>query len=254
MAERNAYFPAESRKEVLFERCWVADLRIVAEDAGGKERYQPGGVIIPTEMRKPREQELEAIIAPADYEGVVMDLCRIPRWLGLEAIRLSETPDHRGPSLDNPIVEAEGMELRFMALQHAAPNVTVATVNPANGTYVGMHIDNWPDLNTLYMGANLGPGERYFVFCPDIEREIIGSRAPAAVRQHISKLLGSSVSPLAYFVELGAPGSDYFEGYVNAPVARVLHEGSTQGIDETSSAFYYMTPPIPTSMWTSVVR
>lgn len=101
-------------------------------------------------------------------------------------------------------------------------------------------------------GGNLGPGQRFFGFAPGISRQEVGDWRPPIVREYVTKRLATKAM-IAYFIELRPPGDDYYEAYVNPQVDEILHEGSTWGTKEPSSAFYYDTGPLEVGTFPSIL-
>lgn len=226
----------------LYERVWVSDLRVETDlwqlDHHG---YQQEGVILPSNIRKPTDEELEAIIAPRGYEGPTFDICRIPKELGRKALLLSRS--YTTPSTKNPNIEiADDIQGTFMAVQSAEGNLDVATCNKKKGRRVGYHIDIRPP-DRFFIGGNLGPGGRYVTEVPSVTADVVGDISSVALGGYVRELLAAGESPLAYFFKLRATtdADDYYEGYVNLDSGGTLHEGSTYNESEPSSAFYYLT-------------
>jgi hypothetical protein len=104
-------------------------------------------------------------------------------------------------------------------------------------------MDTWenPDLSLLI--GNMGPGEHWHHLVPEFNRDTAGGPQRADRVRFMEAHPDPSSIPV-YWFKLRAPGDDYVEALLNTPVAYAMHDGSTLGCPEPSTAFFCAIDPV----------
>lgn len=165
-------------------------------------------------------------------KGVVEALCKTLQRLPREGGLPNPTPQEAIPGL--PEFKATPLLLRHDDSNAWTASVDPQTINPRTNrpSFVGLHIDVWPDPQILYGMFNLGPGVRYHGISSDITRAHVGPLKPRerqrAVFEYLKQHNPGDVT--VNWFRLDPPGYDeqgnpYMEALLGSPVAYALHDG-----------------------------
>lgn len=229
----------------LQDKLLVSALQILEPEIAQQQGYGYREVIVPTQPHKPTQEQLEAIM-PDEYTTHLLRLTRLPASIGHRALHHIKAPGFRMDPTNILDLGSDfsGAPLSFRLDKPDQMNVSVDN----DGLKVGDHIDTWDDSSLQLAILNMGPGKRWHRIAPAFCRDDMnGERpSPGARHAHMRELLKSGEDLLTYWVPLGAPAvnttGSTVEAIVSSPVARYLHEGSTHGCDQASTAVFIATP------------
>lgn len=194
-------------------------------------------------LQMPSESQLRAITATHETRRVM----RIMRISRAAAERLLVMCSEATDLLDQPENYrhlASGIMGIPRAVREDPPNEINVSISKRYGKKVGDHIDEWPDPDTSFLIANMGPGVRWHRVVPDLNRDVAGGPTRASLAGYISDHSAPHTIPVHWF-KLEPPQGDYVEAIVDSPVAWAQHEGSTIGSHLSSLAIMCVTHPRP---------
>jgi hypothetical protein len=214
----------------LRARCQTTTLQVVGPDQG----YE-AGALAPGPVWESIMSALAAQLQPdpdADHRRVV-ELIRPPD--GHKPERFADLADQMGdPDAD------------YLGHYTSAPKQPTTTPNPANGLFVGIHVDNFDRLDYASkhlgrrrLGINLGPGHRHLLVADHDIRAI----ARTVHRDHQRRY--PHTDDLRAYAAAGRPirllrlRLDPGEGYV-APTELLPHDGSTEDATEPSTMAFWL--------------
>ncbi|MFE2722468.1 hypothetical protein [Kitasatospora sp. NPDC059327] len=205
---------------VLAGRCDTADVRAVH----GHRAYEDGAVV-PSGPWRPLTRDLARGLAPA--AGTPDDVL----------VELVDVKNIDRTWLDRPGVTRLGRALS------PADGLTT-TSHHGSGLLIGLHLDNWDRLpyaakhtGRRRLCINLGPGTRYLLVCDQDAQTVC-----RAVHSDWTARYPHTDDLRSYVIE-GRPVRCYRlrldpgDGYV-APTEFLPHDGSTEGQQESTAAFW----------------
>ena len=211
-------------------RCQITTLR--PAPPGG---LHEDGAVVPAADWKPLPatlpQELRPV--PGDDHRRIVELVTLPT--GSAPARFADLATVMG----DPQAE-------YVGHYSSGPGLPTTTPNPANDSFVGVHVDNFDrlDYRTKHEGRrrlsiNLGPGARHLLLGTHDIRTI----ARAIHRDHQHRY--PHTSDLRAYVAAGLPIEvlrirlEPGEGYI-VPTELLPHDGSTENISEPSTAAFWL--------------
>jgi hypothetical protein len=243
-------------RDGLRERCQVPlGLTVLKPTEAEQKGYYASDiprVIVPATMPRPAtDEELDAIIAGPETKRL-MQLCRLPRYIGERLLKGCmdnglDAFDENTPYQEiAPSISGHCLSSRFDDADQLTVSVNLRDINRLNGlpSKVGLHMDTYenPDLSLLI--GNIGPGEHWHNLVPEFNRDVAGGPSRADRMRFLEAHPDPSSIPV-YWFKLRPPDKDSIEVLLNAPVAWAMHDGSTLGFPEPSTAFFCAIDPIP---------
>ncbi|GGT34543.1 hypothetical protein [Streptomyces purpureus] len=216
--------------DALRERCDFAAVRTIKNEP----EYEDGAVV-PSGLWQPLPEAVGLLLTAPQWAppGTLVEIVR--------------PPVPRGEELEGLAARMGDSDAAYLGQAHAKPDMVTTTENYAVGKLLGLHLDNWDKL--LYgakargrrrLAVNHGPGSRYIILgaldaqavCRAIHPTDYHLRYPHTndYREHVAA--GHPVQVVRIRL---APG----EGYI-APTEYLLHDGSTEGQEEPSTAAFWL--------------
>lgn len=208
-------------------------------------------VIVPATLpRLATSEELDGITASTDTKRT-MQLVRLPRILGARLLEecnkepLSSFDEHKPYQEIVPGIRGLYMTSRLDDANQLTVSVNLQEINQLTGlpAKVGCHIDTRENPDASLLIGNMGPGERWHQIVPEFNRDSVGG-AQRSERARFMETHPDPSSMKVYWLKLAAPTEDYIEAILNAPVAYAMHDGSTLGCSEHSTALFCAIDPV----------
>ncbi len=230
--------------------------RPVATEATGIVTPYVGACEPLLSLRKPSDQDVAAIMATPDTQRAIQ-LVRMRAEVAAQLLAqcltarvMSLRPAEGDPyqALAPGIVGwVRGDRIDMPGQLH----VSMSSKFP--GQKVGDHIDSWRNVDTTFLIANMGPGDRWHRVIPAINRLAIGGPSMPEQSKFVQNHPAPQEIPVHWF-KLAAPANGYVEAALNLPVAWATHDGSTIGSEQPSQAVMAVMKPIgPCTRYPSVV-
>lgn len=197
-------------------------------------------------LQVPTHQELTAITAtPNTKRAIQIVKLRAEAAERFQALCFAaEAMDVRPEDTDPYIEFVPGIIGVARGVRVDAPGQLSATFSSRYpDKKVGDHIDTWDDVDTSFIIANMGPGDRWHRVIPALNRVALGGASIAAQADYATKNAVANEIPVHWF-KLAAPADGYVEAALNLPVAWATHDGSTIGSDMQSQALMGIMSPV----------
>ena len=235
----------------LASRLMISSLSLVPRDDGFAAGFIDSDVIVPTQPRSAIERDVAAV-RTGDFTKHVMELTKLPMEVAESALAAD-----KGDGFEHPLVLREhcfdfgsGLVGVSFGGRDDAPGLFNVSVD-SDGRKVGDHIDSLDPRQKISI-LNLGPGSRWHRFAPGFLREetdqSLGHRESRIEHARILLQMEDQYRLTAYWVRLDAPSIDPASGIrtvdalINTAAAVCLHDGSTMGSAQPSTAVFVGMP------------